>query len=208
MAERCGRNCWRSREKCLVAWCLVVWLWSENLMGRQLFTLAVVVLLNAPSIVLATDPSIGRVLPPGGQRGTDVDLVLEGSRLEDAAEIMWYEPGIAVNKIEFRDGKVQAKVHIADDCRLGGHALRLRTPTGLSELRTFYVGTLPTVAEAEPNNDVAKAQKIGLNVTATGIIENEDVDYFVVEAEAAQRIIVVVEGVRLGRTLFDPYIVI
>lgn len=177
-------------------------------MQRRLFTFAVVLLLIAPSIATATDPSIGRVLPPGGQRGTEVDLVLEGSRLEDAAEIVWYEPGIAVNKIEVRDGKVQAKIRIADDCRLGEHALRLRTPTGLSELRTFYVGTLPTVAEAEPNNDVAKAQKISLNVTATGIIENEDVDYFVVEAEAAQRIIVVVEGVRLGRTLFDPYIAI
>src|SRR5262245_27113070 len=122
-------------------------------MGRRLFTLADVMLMIAPLAASATDPSIGRVLAPGGNRGDDVDVVLEESRIEDAAEIMWYEPGITVSKLEFRDGKAQAKIHIADDCRLGEHALRLRTPTGLSELRTFYVGTLPTVAEVEPNND-------------------------------------------------------
>ena len=36
-------------------------------------------------------------------------------------------------------------VKIAADCRLGEHAFRLRTATGLSELRTFWVGALPVV---------------------------------------------------------------
>jgi hypothetical protein len=164
--------------------------------------------LQSGSIALATEPSLTRVLPPGGQRGTEVDLVLEGTRLEDAAEVMWYEPGIAVEKIEFADKVVKAKIRIAADCRLGEHALRLRTPSGLSELRTFYVGALPTIAEQEPNSEFEKAQKITLNSTATGIIENEDIDYFAVEAKKDERIVVVVEGVRLGRTLFDPSVVI
>ena len=60
---------------------------------------------------------------------------------------------------------VKATVNIAPDCRLGEFHLRLRTASGLSELRTFYVGPCPVVAEIEPNNTPAQAQKIALNTT-------------------------------------------
>ena len=43
---------------------------------------------------------------------------------------------------------------------------RLRTATGVSELRTFSVGALREVAEAEPNNDFAKPQPIPFGVDA------------------------------------------
>jgi hypothetical protein len=133
---------------------------------------------------------------------------MEGKRLEDAQEIFWYDPGIEVSQLEPVKTGIKAKIHIASDCPLGEHALRLRTATGLSELRTFWVGALPTVMEKEPNNDGAQAQKIDLNVTVTGIITGEDVDCFAVEAKKGQRLSVVVEGLRLGRTLFDPRIAI
>ena len=38
--------------------------------------------------------------------------------------------------------------------------------------------------------------------------DNEDVDYFVVEAKKGERITAEVEGIRLGITLFDPYVAI
>ena len=38
--------------------------------------------------------------------------------------------------------------------------------------------------------------------------DNEDVDYFVVEAKKGDRITAEVEGIRLGITLFDPYVAI
>ena len=45
-------------------------------------------------------------------------------------------------------------------------------------------------------------------MTVDGVIQNEDVDYFVVEAKKGQRLSVEVEGMRFGQTLFDPYIAI
>ena len=39
-------------------------------------------------------------------------------------------------------------------------------------------GALPVIAEKEPNNDFASAQKIPLNITVQGVVDNEDVDYF------------------------------
>ena len=62
------------------------------------------------------------------------------------------------------DNQVKATLKIAPDCPLGLHDLRLRTATGLSELRTFSVGALKEVAEVEPNNDFAKPQPIAMNV--------------------------------------------
>ena len=53
-------------------------------------------------------------------------------------------------------------VKIAADCRLGEHAFRVRTATGISELRTFCVGALPVVEEKEPNSDFATPQTIAL----------------------------------------------
>ena len=38
--------------------------------------------------------------------------------------------------------------------------------------------------------------------------DNEDVDYYVVEAKKGERITAEVEGIRLGLTLFDPYVAI
>jgi Bacterial pre-peptidase C-terminal domain len=156
----------------------------------------------------ATQPDVQQVVPPGGQRGSEVDLVIDGKRLDDAQELQWYDPGISVKSLEFADKKVKVKLAIAPDCPLGEHAFRLRTKTGLGDLFTFWVGTLPTVMEKEPNNDFAKPQKIDLNVTVTGVITGEDVDNFAVDAKQGQRLSIVIEGLRLGRAMFDPCVTI
>ncbi len=67
---------------------------------------------------------------------------------------------------------------------------------------------LKEINEVEPNNDFAAPQAIPMNVTVTGIADNEDVDYFVVEAKKGERISAEVEGLRLGISEFDPYVAI
>jgi len=64
------------------------------------------------------------------------------------------------------------------------------------------------VQEKEPNSDFKEPQPIQLNQTVAGVIENEDIDYFSVNLKKGQRITAEVEGIRLGVTLFDPYIAI
>ena len=70
------------------------------------------------------------------------------------------------------------------------------------------MGALPAVEEKEPNTDFALPQEIPINSTVMGIVQNEDVDYFVVDAKKGERLSVEVEGMRFGQTLFDPYIAI
>ncbi len=130
-------------------------------------------------------------------------------RLGDAKEIFYYQPGVttvALSRVD--DNNVKAKLKIAPDAPLGLHDLRVRTASGISELRTFSVGALKEVSEIEPNNDFAAPQAIAMNVTVNGVADNEDVDYFVVEARKGDRITAEVEGMRLGITLFDPAVAI
>jgi hypothetical protein len=157
----------------------------------------------------AASPSLGGIQPRGAQRGTEAVLTFQGVRLADAQEVLIYYPGITVKKLEpVNDAALKVTVVIAPDCRLGEHAFRVRTATGVSDLRTFWVGALPVVEEIEPNSEFDKAQPIPLNCTVHGIVQNEDVDYFVVDCKKGQRLSVEVEGMRLGVTFFDPYVAI
>jgi hypothetical protein len=174
---------------------------------RLLFGTALALLLV--STAHAASPSLAAVRPVGGQRGTELDVTFSGVRLGDAAEIVFYQPGITTLSIKkVNDNAVTARLKIAPDCALGLHDLRVRTATGISELRTFSVGALKEVNEVEPNNDFAAPQAIPMNVVVNGVADNEDVDYFVVPAKKGERISVEVEGHRLGIFEFDPYVAI
>jgi len=152
---------------------------------------------------------LASVRPLGGQRGTEVVVDLTGARLGDAREVMVYQPGVRATKVEVvHDTHVRATLAVAADARLGIYDLRLRTATGLSELRTFNVGALPERSEVEPNGDFLRPQVLPLNSVVNGLADIEDADYYAVEAKKGDRITAEVEGIRLGVTMFDPYVAI
>jgi hypothetical protein len=166
-------------------------------------------LVQVPRIAVAADPSLSIILPRGAQRGTEQVFRFAGARLDDAQEIFFYEPGFEVLEIKPADANnIDVKVRIAADCMLGEHTAQVRTKSGISEYRTFFVGALPAVEETEPNTDFSSPQNISINSTISGTVQNEDVDYFVLEAKKGDRISAEVEGMRFGQTLFDPYIAI
>ncbi len=157
----------------------------------------------------AVSPAIRGMKPLGGQRGTDVKVTVTGQRLGDAKEFLFYEKGITVSDVQAgKDNAVTATFHVAADAPLGLHDFRLRTASGITSLRTFSVGALKDVEEVEPNNDFAKPQPIDMNVTVNGVAANEDIDYYAISAKKGERITAEIEGIRLGLTLFDPYVAI
>jgi len=175
---------------------------------KPTFPAALILMIVAASVPAAS-PTVRGIKPVGGRRGTEVAVRLSGQRLADAREILFYRPGIAATRIEAgKDGVVTATFRIDPDAPLGLHDFRLRTATGVAELRTFSVGALEEVAEAEPNSDFARPQPIAMNVTVNGVADREDVDYYAVRARKGERITAEIEGIRLGLTLFDPYVAI
>ena len=102
--------------------------------------------------------------PRSGQRGTTVEVILEGRDIGNPKEVLFYRPGIKA--IDFEDmpprkrnvslhhggivrDRVKCRFVIAADCPLGEHALRLRTAETLSTVATFWVGPFPIVPELE-----------------------------------------------------------
>ncbi len=184
---------------------------SDERQTSRRFAIAAVAVLAAclgARGAAAVQPSLGGISPIGFQRGGEVEVIFSGARLADAQELLFYRPGITVASLEASDAAVKAKLQVAADCPLGIHAVRVRTATGISELRTFSVGALPVVQEVEPNSEFASPQAIPLDVTVGGVVENEDVDYYVVEAKKGERVTAELEGIRLGLTFFDPYVAI
>ena len=164
--------------------------------------------LGSATLVYAASPDLRLVLPRGGERGVEITLTLTGERLGDASEVVFYDEGLTVLELTaVDDKKVEARVAIAPDARLGEHQLRLRTESGMSYVRTFWVGPYPSVAEVEPNNSFDEAQAVVLNSTLEGISLNEDVDFYRVEAKKGDRLSVEVEALRLG-VMFDAFVAI
>ena len=152
-------------------------------------------------------PEFSGTKPYGAQRGTEVKLTVNGSRLADFEGIMFFSPGFAVKSVDkVENGKVDLTLSIAASVPPGNHLMRLRTKTGISHARQFFVGPFPNVEEKEPNTEFDSAQPVGLNQTIEGIVQNEDVDYFKITAKKGQRISLEVDGLRLGYTTFDPFI--
>jgi hypothetical protein len=171
--------------------------------------LRLVFCLLSLSLLSFAAPVLNLIEPRGGQRGTEVEVHFHGDRLEAASEALFYEAGLTLTPLELKDPKHGvAKLTIAPDAPLGEHSIRLRGPNGISELRSFWVGQFPTVAEQEPNNTFDQPQRVELNSTVQGVAGNEDEDTYVCTLKKGQRLAVEVEAMRLGRVLFDASIAI
>ena len=152
------------------------------------------------------------LLPRGGGQGATITVDFHGASLENAKEIVFYEPGIEAEGFasyaKAGDG-FKVKFHIAKDCRLGEHVLRVRTATALSDAMTFWVSRWPTTFEGEAkageNDTPAKAKAIPLNTTVEGQIlpgPDADIDVYKVDARQGLRLSVEVEAARLGTLHF------
>src|SRR4051812_9307738 len=113
-------------------------------------TLTLLALLLVTSAADAASPRLRSFRPPGAQRGTEVEVTFTGRRLSDTREVLFYRPGITATKLEaVNDTTLKATFKIAADTPLGLYDLRLRTASGISEMRSFSVGALKDVAEVE-----------------------------------------------------------
>jgi hypothetical protein len=174
---------------------------SPRLLITSLFAVA--------TLSSAAYPEFSATIPNGGPRGAEWKLTVTGSRLADFESLMFFSPGITQKSVEkVENNKVQLTIAVAPDVPLGNHLLRIRTKSGISHVRQFFVGPFPNLDEKEPNSEMEAAQPITFNQTIEGVVLSEDVDYYKITAKKGQRISVEADGLRLGYTTFDPYIAI
>ncbi len=172
------------------------------------FIMSLATVIGGDAASWAASPRLSIITPRGVQRGAEHELTFSGSNLADIQEVFFYDQGFEVLEVKGEGNAAKVKVLVAPDCRLGEHVAQVRTASGISDYRTLYVEDLPAIDEVEPNSEFITPQAIQLNHVVNGSIGNEDVDYFVVEAKAGQRISVEIVAMRLSSAMFDPYVAI
>ena len=161
-------------------------------------------------------PAISRILPPAGQRGAECEVTITGSRLDEAFGLFFEDGLIEQVGLEQSSGStVKVKLRISETCPLGDHRMRIRTPAGLSELRTFAVVDSPVRIEEETasgnkqrNDSPDAAERIelpgGATQTVAGVARREDVDTYRISLKAGEKLSASLREVRLNHTPFDP----
>ena len=150
-------------------------MWNRELIARSRQSLCdmrwpIGMLLVAAELLATTSTQAGQnrnievLRPRSGQRGTTVEVILEGRDISQPQEVLFYRPGIQAIDFEelpprkqvislhhggFVRDRVKCKFVVAADCPLGEHPLRLRTTDTLSTVATFWVGPFPIVPELE-----------------------------------------------------------
>ena len=170
-------------------------------------------------------PIAARLSPQVGQQGTEVRILLQGARLQEIQEVLFYRPGIRFVGFE-PASKVPDDIHqmpidaregtaawltfqIEEDCPLGEHFLRVRTSDALSEMVSFWVTPFPCVAEQHlghdsataSNGSIEMAQQVALGSSVYGYHPKNstiDHDYYAVDLTAGQRFTVEVWSSCLG----------
>ncbi|MGV2337700.1 MAG UNVERIFIED_CONTAM: hypothetical protein LVR18_27665 [Planctomycetaceae bacterium] len=147
------------------------------------------------TVLLAAPPSMERLQPAAGQRGTTFTLTITGSGLHPVTEVLLYNPGVRCESLRAPSDNV-LEITLTADATLppGPQAFRLRSPSGLSELLTFQLTVLPVIVEQEDNNSAAEAQSVPLNVTIVGVVEAADADCFRVSLQKGQQLSVEAEA--------------
>ncbi|MGJ8644749.1 MAG: hypothetical protein ACSHX9_15180 [Luteolibacter sp.] len=162
-------------------------------------------LFTAHLALITQSYGLNPISPPGGQRGTAVNVYLKDDNIAAFQEFLTYQPGLELIdlKIGEKDKKAAtATLRIAPDAALGEHLFRIRTSHDISYVRSFWVGALPIVAEKKDET----SQPIPLNSTVHGVADKEDEDTFLVSMKRGQRLSAEAEAMRLGRIMFDARI--
>jgi len=170
--------------------------------GVLLLTLTVVPCL------LALEPQLKEVQPPGAQRGKTFTLTLKGEALESGAEIITTLPAIISRlappkELQTPGSELLFLVQLPDDAPVGLYPIRVHTESGLSNVLIFSVGDLPEVSEKEPNDSIDQAQPITVPMTVNGSLTAADRDFYRLSVKAHERLVMEVEARRMASAI-DP----
>jgi hypothetical protein len=155
-----------------------------------------------PNCLNAAPPTLTSLFPAGGQQGKTVEVTASGNMDPWPVQAWCSGKGIGI-KAAKEKGKFA--VAIAADVSAGFYWMRLTNADGASEQRPFFVGSLPEVLEAEPNDDPKKPQALSdPNVVVNGRLNPVgDVDHFAVELKKGQTLVASLQAYSVLRSPMD-----
>ena len=146
-------------------------------------------------------PTISRVYPLGGQRGTSVEVEILGAHLSNATSVRFDCRDLTWTKTTHASsGRLAGLVSVASDAPLGPHLVNVATSDGDSNYAMSNVGQFADLRETEPNNRLRKAQPItGSPVEVQGVLEGAvDIDLYSFQARADERWSIELRSIEYG----------
>lgn len=131
-------------------------------------------------------PKLFTVFPPGAKAGSTVDVAVTGAEM-DEAQLRFNHPGITAKALAAAN---QFAITVASDVPPGAYEARVLGRFGMSNPRTFVVGTLAEVMEKSGNNSPETAQEVALESTVNGRTDSQAADYYKLTVKKGQRILV------------------
>jgi hypothetical protein len=150
-------------------------------------------------VSLDLSPSITRVFPPGATIGTETEWTLSGKHLDQVERWLTSGSGVEIATKESKGpGSLIVRAKVAADAEPGYRELRGVGSGGISNLVLFHIDCLPQTVEAEPNDEPAKANPVGIGSSVAGVLKARDIDCFRIKGRAGQKVVIDFEAQRLG----------
>ncbi len=157
--------------------------------------LAVVPATTDAQLLQYPDPSLDAIFPAGAQQGQSVEIELLGlNGLKGATGLVIDgPPGVTAASFTGVDaGRATATLNVDANAAPGRRRIRvLGGANGLTNWRSFFVGTLPEMVETEPTGDGGTdAEEVTLPVVINARLSPSlDVDHFRFEGRKGQNIV-------------------
>jgi hypothetical protein len=145
-------------------------------------------------------PSVHAVFPLGARAGETVEVEFLGRHLDDLVEVAFARKDIRAEVLSSDYFRVKTRMSVGPNVPVGLHDYRVRTARG-TYVGVFHVGSISAQREAEPNNDLAHAQRIALPAIVDGVVEEADYDVFRFHAEAGEVLVFDLLARRAGSPL-------
>jgi hypothetical protein len=147
----------------------------------------------------ASKPSMEKVTPPIGTRGSDFTVAVIGSGLSEVKNAVFYDPGLSCQSIEaIQDDEIRLKISADSTCKLGSYPFRLIGPNGVSEMRSITLTPFPILSEGEASKQLPDG-----NRTILGTLEGDAIDTFEIELRQGETFSAEVHAMRLGAGFLD-----
>jgi hypothetical protein len=167
-------------------------------------------LFAAPLFAQLPVTQLTSIFPPGGKPGTAVEVTLGGNDLEDVERLAFSHPGITAaakmsTPTEFEKTPKplpnQFTVKIAGDVPPGVYEVTAIGRFGMSNPRSFAVGTLNEVSDAAGNSTADKPLEVAIGSTVNGRVDQNAYDYLKLTLKQGERVVIDCAAERLDSRL-------
>jgi hypothetical protein len=179
------------------------------------FIASALVITTAPALAQLPSAQLTSVFPPGGPQAASVEVTIAGSDLDDAERLVFSHRGITAAPKTTEPSAIEpvrpvANVFIvAIDGAVppGIYEVRALSRFGLSNPRSFVVGSHKEITDAAGNAAADKALDVPLGTTVNGRVDASTYDFLRLKLKEGERVLIDVSARRIDSRLDATLIV-